>query len=53
MFDGLCVISRMHSDIFPNVHALHDLKHQRFISIDIRARFAQYGTSKISFYQYL
>ena len=50
IFDVLCVISHVQVDVFPVVPALHDLEHQRFISINSIARFAQSGTSNI-FYQ--
>ena len=47
IFDVLCVISHVQVDVFPVVPALHDLEHQRFISINSIARFAQSGTSNI------
>ena len=35
IFDILRVISLMRADVFPTVHALHDLDHQIFPAINI------------------
>ena len=51
IFDVLRLVSRVRADVFPTVHTLHDLEHQRFLLIESRARFARSLTSKISFFR--